>query len=535
MNKYSLVTLSVTGGILSGLAWSGWCSGLIMLISLVPFFLIENFLFEHRKRYTPNTFFIIILPGLLIFSIMTLGWIRMASIVAAICVIAGMTFIMAFTAWLAHMVRLRAGNNISVIAFISFWLGYEYLCLNFDLITPWINLGNGLAKDILFIQWYEVTGTAGGTLWILSSNLLFSVYLIRSFNEVKTGRRFLYFWLLVLIIPSIISVTRFMTLKSDPGKESEVVIVQPNFDPYTEKFSRPFDEQLGKAIRMAETAISDKTEWVLMPETVIDDPVDENDLNNNKYIKMVREMVKLHPGITVVAGMTTFKIYPPSSFPPTRSSREMGIGKTWYDHFNSAVQIDSDSTINVYHKSKLVPGIEKQFTAGAGRILKKILPYLGGSQWGYGTQNGRTCFTKSGTSLRIAPVICYESLYGKFLTSYVKNGADAFFMITNDGWWKNTNGYKQHLHFASLRAIENRRPVVRAANTGISCIIDTKGRITDRSAWWTEELIVSDFIPGATLTPYVRYGDYIMQICSIISILVLIIFFVGLPVRDKLK
>ena len=80
------------------------------------------------------------------------------------------------------------------------------------------------------------------------------------------------------------------------------------------------------------------------------------------------------------------------------------------------------------------------------------------------------------THRKIAPIICYESVFGKYVTEYVKKGANALFIITNDGWWKNTNGYKQHLSFASIRAIETRRPVARAANTGVSCIIDIRGK-----------------------------------------------------------
>ena len=124
MKKYLLAGLSVTGGFLSGLAWSEWCSGLILLVSFVPFFIIENYLYENRKRYSPNAFFIYVLPGFLIFSMLTLGWMRVASMVAAITVIMGMSFLMSFTVWLAHLVRLRTGNLLSVIAIISFWLCY---------------------------------------------------------------------------------------------------------------------------------------------------------------------------------------------------------------------------------------------------------------------------------------------------------------------------------------------------------------------------------------------------------------------------
>ena len=172
MNKYSLTGLSLAGGILSGLAWTGWCSGLILLISFVPFFLIENYLFEHPKRFTSNAFFILILPGLVTFSIIVMGWMRVASLTGAICVILGLSFLMAFAMWLAHVVRLRAGNIAGIISMIAFWLSYEFISLNISIVSPWMNLGNGLAKDILFIQWYEATGTAGGSLWILLSNII---------------------------------------------------------------------------------------------------------------------------------------------------------------------------------------------------------------------------------------------------------------------------------------------------------------------------------------------------------------------------
>src|SRR5674476_238344 len=183
MSKYSLAGLSVTGGILSGLAWTGWCSGLILLVAFVPFFIIENHLFENPKRFSPNSFFILILPGFVIFSILVLGWMRVASITGAVCVIMGLSFLMAFSLWLAHIVRLRAGNLPGFISMITFWLGYEFISLNINIISPWLNLGNGLSKDILFIQWYEVTGTAGGSLWILCSNLFLTIILVNSFTK----------------------------------------------------------------------------------------------------------------------------------------------------------------------------------------------------------------------------------------------------------------------------------------------------------------------------------------------------------------
>lgn len=533
MNKYNLVGLSVIGGILMGLAWTGWCSGLILLIAFIPFFLIENYLFENPKRFTPNAYFIIILPGYVIFSIIALGWMRVASLTGAICVMMGLSFLMAFTTWLAHIVRLRAGNFLGIISMITFWLAYEYISLNINIISPWLNLGNGLSKDILFIQWYEITGTAGGSLWILCSNLFLTIFLVNSLTKKRSNKIYLIIWLSVIIIPSAFSVHRYYSIRQNTNNGSEVVIIQPNTDPYTEKYTVPFEDQLKKVITQANTRISDKTGWVITPETTIDDPADLDNLVNNKYVKIFQEMISQYPGINVVTGMVTYRLYPVMKDAPTISARRIDASGLYYDHFNSAVKIDSGKTISIYHKSKLVPGIEMQFSNGPGRFITRILPYLGGTKWGYGIQKDRVCFESASSSLKAGPVICYESVFGKFVTDYVKKGAEALFIITNDGWWKNTNGYIQHLNFASLRAIETRRCIARAANTGVSCFIDIRGKRTEESRWWSRDVLKGVICPETRITVYVRYGDYLLWISAFLSMLILITLLIAVPIRKK--
>jgi apolipoprotein N-acyltransferase len=529
MNKYSLAGLSVIGGILSGLAWSGWCTGLILLISFVPFFLIENYLYQKPARFTSNAFFILILPGLVVFSIIVMGWMRVASLTGAICVILGLSFLMAFALWMAHVVRLRAGNTAGFISMVSFWLTYEFISLNVNIVSPWMNLGNGLSKDILFVQWYEITGTAGGSLWILCSNLMLAIVIVRFITGKNRSIIYLLIWIGIITIPASFSVYRYKTIRPKLSNPSEVVIIQPNTDPYTEKFTIPFREQLNSVLNMAKTEISDKTAWIITPETTIDDPADLDSLENDKYVMMIREVTRQHPGVNVVAGLVTFRLYQATQEAPTVSAKKTDASGRFYDHFNSAVQISNSDSFGVYHKSKLVPGIEMQFSNGITRYIAKILPDLGGTKWGYGIQPERTIFRHTNSSMAIAPVICYESVFGKFVTEYVKKGAEAIFIITNDGWWKNTNGYKQHLYFSSLRAIETRRPVARAANTGISCIIDIRGKRTTETEWWTKAVIRGEISPETRITPYVRYGDYLLVISVILSSLILLSVFIVIP------
>ena len=535
MNKYTLAGLSVTGGILSGLAWTGWCSGLILLIAFVPFFLIENYLYENPKRFSPNAFFIYILPGFVIFSIISLAWMRVASLTGAICVIMGLSFLMAFTTWLAHIVRIRAGNLFGFISIIAFWLTYEYLSLNVNIVSPWLNLGNGLSKDILFIQWYELTGTAGGSLWILCCNLFLTLFLVNSLTKKRKNFIFLLIWLSIIFIPSALSIYRYNTIKPCERNGSEVVIIQPDTDPYTEKFTIPFEDQLKKVITLAKTEISDKTEWLVTPETTIDDPANLDDLANDKYVKIFKGLTLQHPDMDIVTGLVTYRLYPPMKEAPTVSARRIDASGLFYDHFNSAVQIDSGKSFAIYHKSKLVPGIEMQFSNGPGRFISRILPYLGGTKWGYGIQKDRICFEHRVSLMKIAPIICYESVFGKFVTEYVRKGAEVLFIITNDGWWKNTNGYKQHLYFASLRAIETRRQVVRSANTGVSCIIDIRGKRTQEASWWSTGAIKGEVHPETRITAYVRYGDWLLWSSSVLSGIILFIVFIGMPIRKRLK
>lgn len=535
MNKYTLVGLSVIGGLLLGLAWTGWCSGLILLFAFIPFFLIESYLYENPKRFTPNAFFIIILPGFVIFSIIAIGWMRVASITGAICVIMGLSFLMAFATWMAHIVRLRAGNIPGFVSMITFWLTYELLSLNVNIISPWLNLGNGLSKDILFIQWFEVTGTAGGSLWILCSNLLLSIFLINSLTKKRNYKIYLIIWLIVIIIPSAISVFRYYTIRQNNKNGSEVVIIQPNIDPYTEKYAIPFEDQLKRVITMAKTQISDNTSWVISPETTIDDPANLDDLANNKYLKMIKGMIRQYPRLNVVAGVVTYRLYPAMKDPPTVSARIIDASGLYYDHFNSAIKIDSGKSFGIYHKSKLVPGIEMQFSNGITRFISRILPYLGGTKWGYGTQKDRSYFEDASNTFKTGPIICYESVFGKFVTGYVKKGAEALFIITNDGWWKNTYGYKQHLYFASLRAIETRRCIARAANTGVSCIIDIRGKRTAETSWWSKDVLKGVICPETRITTYVRYGDYLLWVSAFLSAIILLTLYIAIPIIKKLK
>ena len=152
---------------------------------------------------------------------------------------------------------------------------------------------------------------------------------------------------------------------------------------------------------------------------------------------------------------------------------------------------------------------------------------LGGISGSLGSENSITNFDKNGTNLR--PLICYESIYGDM--SF--RNSDLIAIITNDGWWKNTVGYKQHFAYARLRAIEQRKSIVRSANTGISGVIDAKGEILQKTKWDEEICITAKVNLNSQTTFYGQFGNYIGRGSVFVSVLILIIAFVNGRLKNK--
>ena len=129
-------------------------------------------------------------------------------------------------------------------------------------------------------------------------------------------------------------------------------------------------------------------------------------------------------------------------------------------------------------------------------------------------------------------MICYESIFGEFVTDYVSEaGANFIFVITNDGWWGNTPGYVQHNSFSRLRAIETSRSIARSANTGISAFINQRGDILQRLGWWKRGGMKDTLNANDTITFYVKYGDYIGRIAVFTGIFILLFTLVKILMR----
>ncbi len=513
--------LSTLTGILLSLPWLGF-PGWVSFVAFIPLLFLDKYFVDNKTEFHSVTFWLYALWAFIIWNLITTWWIAYATVVGAALAILANAFLMSFFWWLGHVARRNFRSDLGYIALIAFWISFEYFHFHWDIEWPWLTLGNSFADNIRLIQWYEFTGFLGGSLWILIMNVLF--FKLAVLLLVKAGQRSYIYpataTLVVLAVPVIISFIIYSSYEEQENPRN-IVIVQPNINPYSERYDRAAEnEKLEKFIHLAETKTDDSTDFVIGPETVFERAGDWNlDMlgHNTQFLRLVQWM-KNFENAELVFGVSSSRVYPDKKSAPL-TARE--YNNRVYDVFNSAMFIDRDGEPQIYHKSILVPGVEKMPFMKYLRFMSEIVIDLGGSSGSLGRQEEPSVFVaKDGT--KTAPVICYESVFGEYVAEYVRKGAQLIFIITNDGWWRNTPGYKQHMSFSRLRAIETRRSIARAANTGISCFIDQRGNVFQATEWWKEDTIKGTINVNNKITFYVRYGDYIARISLFVAGLLLL-------------
>ena len=526
MKKKYLFLLSFISGILLWLGWPTIGFAPILLVAFVPILFVEDFLskVEHKLHWI-NFFFFSYLT-FLTWNIFTTWWIYYSTAFGAIAAIVLNSLFMSIVFTTFHFTKNKLGNRSGYTAFVFFWIAFEYLHMEWELSWPWLTLGNGFASFYKIVQWYEFTGVYGGSLWIMVSNVLFFLILKKLLIEKKKIiklAKIIIVTSVVVAVPIIISLLIYNNYE-EKGKQAKIVIVQPNIDPYNEKFGgMSYNDQIRKLLELASTQVDSTTDFLVAPETALSEGIWENKLDSSSSLVFLKGYLRKYPKLNMLVGLSSFKEY---GFGEKISSnaREFADAKgKFYDAYNSAIFIDYAGNNFLYHKSKLVIGVEKIPFPSLFKPLEKFAISLGGTTGSLGTQDERTVFKSLDDNFKIAPCICYESIYGQFMSQYSANGANLMFIITNDGWWENTEGHKQHCNYARLRAIENRRSIARSANTGTSCFINQRGDMSQNTDWWTPAVIKQNIFANNEITFYAQYGDYIAKSSAYLSCLILIL------------
>ena len=410
----------------------------------------------------------------------------------------------------------KALKGILPYLFLLFaWIAWERWYLTWAQISwPWLVLGNSFARTTGWIQWYEYTGTVGGSVWIWACNL--TVYGIlmafrsgrwKQFNcKAKTAS--IVGAVMLFLAPPAISL--FIIPEQSEGS-LDVYIAQPNIDVYGKHGGLTQEEQTKTLLGLMDKAPKDSSFLFIAPETFTSDIV-MNGIQASPTVQSFRAFMSDRPSSELLFGASTWE-YIAGNARPSETARHLNNGN-WVESHNTALLMSAEGDIQTYHKNKLVVGVEMTPYPAFFRPIDDKLGGVMGRCIGDGKAK---CLDYKGT--RIGCAICYESVYGEFCADYVRDGAKLLTIITNDAWWGDTPGYRQHLSYASLRAIETRRWIARCGNTGISAIIDPAGRILKQTSWWVPDTLQGKVGLSDRETFFVRHGDFAGRICLMMFLL----------------
>lgn len=525
MSKLQRYLGVVFSGLLLSAAWPG-IGGLSFLafVAFLPFLLVEDYVY--RKNLRPRKVYTLAFVLFLVFNTCTTWWIYFASAGGVIMAVVVNSLLMAIPFWLSHLTKRFVGRKEGNLSLSIYWIGFEWCHYQWELSWPWLTLGNVFANQPDAVQWYEYTGVLGGSLWVLAVNLILFRVVKNSYVSRQKWKEqlvptvaLMFFVFLPLVFSS------FLKKPVKLGTFKEVVIVQPNINPYEEKFNGDLspEDQVKRIISLAKSELTENTSLLIAPETAIPFSLDEGAFGQFQVVEDLCQITEEFSRLRVVTGTSTHRYFLTEKR-PSYAAEPLANGKGFVEYYNTAVHFQSQSdSFTFYRKNKLVLGVEKIPFSEALPFLGDLALDMGGTSGNLGFDSEPVVFESSlhHQDLKVAPVICYESVYGQYVSDYVKKGANLIAIITNDGWWDDTPGYKQHLAYARLRAIETRRCIVRSANTGISAIINEWGEVEQKTKWWEPAVIKGNVRINNELTFYTRHGDFIGRTFLFITVLLL--------------
>ena len=527
--------LSVLSAILMSIPFLVPHTGFLALIGLIPLLCMERIATILEKKHV----WIYHYSAFVLWNAMTTFWVCNATIGGGLFAIFANAFQMSLIFGLFRWSKKRFKGMLPYIFLMVTWIAWERFYFDAEISWPWLVLGNAFARSTGSIQWYEITGTLGGSLWVWATNLSIFGLLVSlsdgSWFRFNTKAKSAAITGTILLIAgpfaaSAVIGSRYKdAMVSD--RELETVIIQPNIDPYHKFEFLTQSEQNDILLSQTDSVISqrkaDSTSaplLVIAPETFTRDITVGNYAGSRTWNRFT-SYLKNYPNVNLLFGASTYEFIH-SALPPSSTARKYGQG-TWYESRNSALMVDGTARTEIFHKSKLVVAVEK---TPYPALFCKIDDMLGGvmgrciGQDEISLLNVRYRSPENGSveNIPVGCAVCYESIYGEYYTDYIRKGAEAMTVITNDAWWGNTPGYRQHLSYSSLRAIETRRAIARCANTGISAFISPSGEIVKETSWWKKEVLTGAIPLRNDITFFVSHGDITGRICTFLFLMLLL-------------
>lgn len=524
-DKLNLWTLSALSALLLSIPWLVPHTGWLALVGFVPLLVAQDIASAKGIR----RFWIWHYSCFVLWNAITTFWVWNATAGGAVFAILANALQMSLVFGAFRLSKKKLGGPLPYIFLVAIWMAWEWWYLQkAEISWPWLVLGNAFARSTHLVQWYSVTGTLGGSLWVLVSNLAI-------FCLIRSRRRL--GWavasLALVALPIATSLVMYSHYEERSEGSVDVVIAQPNFDPY-QKFESMTQAEQNEVLvsQFTSQAVDSSQVLFLGPETFTSDIRTDNPGQSPTLRAFTTFLKTCSPRSTILAGASTYDLYSTRSA-PTPLAYEWGDG--WLVSHNTALTIDTTGHPEFYHKSKLVVGVELTPYPRIFVPLDKWLSKLMGMRSLMGRCVGQpeVSLLHCCDSVPLGCAVCYESVYGEHCAKYVRKGAKALTVITNDAWWGNTPGYRQHLSYSCLRAIETRRDIARCGNTGISCFIDQKGDILSESQWWERQTLCGSINLNSEQTVFARTGDLVGRVCVLMFLLLAALLLVRLFVPRK--
>lgn len=519
--------LSLFSALLLSISWPTYGIPFFIFFALVPLLMMEHEISKFSKiKNKGRLIFGLSYLCFVIWNIVTTGWLYGSknpdgshSILAVAIPVVVNSLLYSLVFQLYHWYKKIQGTYFGLVFFVAIWMAFEKFHLSWELTWPWLNLGNVFADYPKIIQWYDTFGATGGSFWILLINV-YAFYTLRIW-EAGRKRKSLIINSAILVgavaIPMLISMMKYQNFDEKPIGSVNVLMLQPDLDPYNEKYSKDSLTILNELLTLAQENSPkinqpNPIDYYIGPETSIPGygSISESGFEQSILLNSVKSFLTQHPKSVFATGISSHRFYPdPNKKSETAYQTADG---TYVDSYNSAIQIIPNQKVQVYHKGKLVPGVEIfPYIHVLKPLLGDAMLNLGGTIASLGIDKERKVFSNPYNKGKIAPIICYESIYGEFVTEYVKNGANFLGIMTNDSWWGVTQGHQQLMAYAKLRAIETRREIARSANSGISAHINARGDVMADTLYEDQTALFAKVNLYDKMTFYTRAGDLLTR------------------------
>lgn len=513
--------LGLISGIMLGLSFPPIPLPYLLFVGLIPYLIVieKRETLAEINRFTYFTIFF--------FNLITLYWVGSWTPDADPFLMIAGSVLMFFNpivflipSTLYYFARKSLGKGTALFLIPWFWLFYEFIYSITDFKFPWLSLSNGLPYFTSYIQISDIIGSYGLTILILYANI-FAYLSWKSFKDNKLNVKLASVFILIITLPIVYGVYKISSYEESNSK-IRVGLIQPNLNPNKKWEIGNLDAQIDLYEKMSLKAIHQGSELIIWPETAL--PVyllTERYQNETKRIQNFVDSFN----ISLMTGMPHAEyFFNPETAP--EEAKPLKNSNAVYTSYNSILFFKPNNKVGQYGKIKLVPFGEKVPLVDVFPVLGKWIKWnVGISSWNTGQDTVVFNYlNKHEKEIGIGGVICIEAIYPDFISAFVERGAEFIAVVTNDSWYGNSSGPYQHKEMQVLRAVENRRSLVRAANGGISCIVNPLGITEIETEMFTRNVIVGDVELRNDMTFFTKYPILFPYISIFTSIIVLIIF-----------